>query len=280
MIADTITIEIMKSNIATVVGNDIAIYKPYLTTSERFFVREIVGADMLEYITDDEPVLLQHAQAIVCHKAYLDAIPFLDLVQTESGFAIVRNEQLTPASVERVKALIAATSERLGECIEDLLEWLELNADTEIETVWKGSKTYTLINDNYVRSIRQYREYGEFSGGRLEWIRFRPKLTSVRKLMIEPVISAELSKAIIEALRDDDVTPAMIAILDDLRFALAAYAANDQTTGHSYISRVRSYLIENIDDYPLFAASTIYQKYLASQVVRDTTDDPFMVCGV
>lgn len=277
---DTITIEIMKAHIATVVGSDIEIYKPYLKTAERFLAREIVGSEMMPYFTDEEPELLEHGIAVICHKAYLDAIPFLDLVQTESGFAIVRNEQLTPASVERVKALIAATSERLTECIEDLLEWLELNADSELETVWKGSKTYTLINDNYVRSIRQYREYGEFSGGRLEWIRFRPKLTSARKLRIEPVISRELSEAIIEDLRDDDLPEAYAVILPDLRFALAAYAQGNDKEGHDYISRVRAYLIANVDDFEPFKTSAIYQKYLESLVKRDTSNDPIMICGL
>jgi hypothetical protein len=276
---ETITIDIMKANIATVVGNDISIYRPYLITGIRFLEREILGPEMTPYLIEDNADLLSLAQAVVCHKAYLDAIPFLDLVQTESGFAIVRTDNLTPASTDRVKTLIAATSERLTECIEDLLEWLEAQTDTEIETVWKASKTYTIINDNYVRSIREFRTYGEFSGGRLEWISFRPKLATVRRLRIEPVISAELSAAIIEDLRDDDVPDPVKAILDDLRFALAAFANGNEADGQSYISRVRNYLIANADDFPAFKASEIYQKYLASQP-RDISADPFIVMGV
>ncbi|HMM12456.1 MAG TPA: hypothetical protein PKE03_10220 [Bacteroidales bacterium] len=276
---ETITIDIMKANIATVVGNDISIYRPYLITGLRFLEREILGPEMTPYLIEDNAALLSLAQAVVCHKAYLDAIPFLDLVQTESGFAIVRTDNLTPASTERVKALIAATSERLTECIEDLLEWLENHADTEIETVWKASKTYTIINDNYVRSIREFRTYGEFSGGRLDWIRFRPKLANVRRLKIEPVISRELSEAIIEALRDDDLAGPMKIILDDLRYALASFANDDEMTGQNYLSRVRDYLIAHPDDFTEFSASDIYQKYLASKP-RDISSDPFMVCGV
>lgn len=274
------TIEQLKQHIATVTSNDIDQYKPYLKTAETWLYREILGLEMKPYVVEDEPELFDLAASVVSHKAYLEAIPFIDLIQTESGFAVVRNDNLAPASPERVKALTASTAQKLDEAVEDLLEWLELQTDSELEIIWKTSKSYTLINDNYVRSIRQFREFGEWAGSRIDWIRFRPKLVAARKLKIEPVISVEQSLAIIEALRDDDVNAAMIAILDDLRFALAAYALDDAEKGHSFISRVRDYMIAHPDDFPQFKASAIYTKYLASLEVRDTTEDPFMVCGV
>lgn len=278
MIIDTI--EQLKEHIATITASDINIFKPYLKTAEKWLFREILGAELQPYVVADEPELFDLAASVISHKAYLEAIPFLDLIQTESGFAVTRNDNLAPASPERVKALTASTAAKLDEAVEDLLEWLELQNDTDIEIIWKTSKSYTLINDNFVRSIRQFREYGEWAGSRVDWIRFRPKLVSARKLKIDPVISAAQSDAIIEALRDDDVTPAMVAVLDDLRFALAAFAAGDEASGLSYISRVRSYMIAHVDDFPQFKASDIYTKYVASLEVRDTSGDPFMVCGV
>ncbi len=273
------TIETIQKHIATVVGADIKRYEPYLLMAEKFLFREILGIEMKPYVIADNAELLELCEAVVAHKAYLDAIPFLDLIETESGFGITSNTNIAPASPARVKALIAATSERLTECIEDLLEWLEIEAGDELEEIWKGSKTYTLINDNYVRSIRQYREYGTFDGGRLEWIRFRPQLTTARKFFIEPVISAELSGVIIEALRDDDVSSEIAAILDDLRFALAYFAQGETDKGNSFIARVRNVLIATPDGYPAFKVSPIYQAYI-NTVARDTSEDPFMNFGV
>jgi hypothetical protein len=222
--------------------------------------------------------LRDHFMDVIAHKGYLDAIPFLDLIETDSGFAVTSNQNLTPASTKRVQELIAATEIRFSECVEDMLEWLETAPDP-IQDAWKASKVYTLVNDNYVRSVREFRDYGSFPGSRLEWIRFRPKLTIARKLNIEPVISKELSEEIIEQLRDDDLSENNALILDDLRYALAAFVNDDPATGESFISRVRTFLIMHPDDFPAFSGSDIYQAYIAL-IERDTSEDKLLFFGV
>jgi hypothetical protein len=271
-------IETLKQHIATIVGAEIDRYNPYLETAEKFLKREITGAELFALAIPDNAELLKLCQAVVAHKAYLDAIPFLDLVETESGFAVTHNQNLTPASTKRVKDLIAATAERLTECIEDLLEYLETTTG-EMLDAWKGSVTYTLVNDNFIDSIRMFRNYADFAGSRMEWIAFRNKLTRARKLKIEPVISRELSEVIIEDMRDGDLTVANDKLIDDLRFAIAAYATGDNEAGDSFVARVRKVIYTTPDDYPVFKASDIYVQYLA-QLPRDTSADPFITCGV
>ena len=271
-------IETLKQHIATIVGAEIDRYNPYLETAEKFLKREITGAELFALAIPDNAELLKLCQAVVAHKAYLDAIPFLDLVETESGFAVTHNQNLTPASTKRVKDLIASTAERLTECIEDLLEYLETTTG-EMLDAWKGSVTYTLVNDNFIDSIRMFRNYADFAGSRMEWIAFRNKLTRARKLKIEPVISRELSEVIIEDMRDGDLTVANDKLIDDLRFAIAAYATGDNEAGDSFVARVRKVIYTTPDDYPVFKASDIYVQYLA-QLPSDTSADPFITCGV
>lgn len=45
------------------------------------------------------------AEAFVCYSASYEAIPALDLIATPNGFAVVNNQNLAPASKERVAAL-------------------------------------------------------------------------------------------------------------------------------------------------------------------------------
>ena len=45
------------------------------------------------------------AEAFVCYSAAYEAIPALDLIATPNGFAVVSNQNLAPASKERVAAL-------------------------------------------------------------------------------------------------------------------------------------------------------------------------------
>ncbi|MDA3943712.1 MAG: hypothetical protein PF694_09265 [Bacteroidetes bacterium] len=270
-------IDVLKEQIATIVGNDFGRYSPYVQTAENFLIRELTGQVLFD-LAESDADLRKHFIAVIAHKGYLEAIPFLDLIETESGFAVASNTNIAPASTKRVQDLIAGLEKRLSELIEDMLEWLETAPD-EIQDAWKASKVYTLVNDNYVRSVREFRDYGSFPGSRLEWIRFRPKLTIARKLKIEPVISKELSEEIIEQLRDDDLSENNALILDDLRYALAAFANDDPATGESFVSRVRGFLIIHSVDFPAFAESEIYQAYQAL-IERDTTDDTIHFFGV
>jgi hypothetical protein len=270
-------VDVLKSQIASIVGGEFARYEPYLKTAEKFLIRELTGQELFD-LANTNADMRDHFIAVIAHKGYLEAIPFLDLIETESGFAVASNTNIAPASTKRVQDLIAGLEKRLSELIEDMLEWLETAPDA-IQDAWKGSKAYTLINDNYVCSVREFRDYGSFPGSRLEWIRFRPKLTIARKLKIEPVISKALSEQIIEQLRDDELTENNALILDDLRYALAAFANDDPATGESFISRVRNFLITHPDDFPAFASSDIYQAYQALQE-RDTTDDAIHFFGV
>ena len=52
--------------------------------------------------------LLTALAAVAAHRTLADAIPSLDLVQTVNGFAVVSNQNLAPASRDRVDRLIAA----------------------------------------------------------------------------------------------------------------------------------------------------------------------------
>jgi len=251
-------------------------YLTYLKSAEKFLKREIIGSALYELLEEPNVDLVDHCAAVVAHKAYIDAIPFLDLIETGSGFAVTSNQNLTPASTARVQALIKATEIRLGECIEDLLEYLE--ETPEFHDEWKPSKTYSMISDSYIMNLREFRNYAPFEAGRLEFVKKRPDMLKSRMLKIEPVISKELSLEIIEQLRDDDLNEANKEIIEDLRFALANYTINADIVADSFLSRVKAYLIAKVDSYPSFKASSIYQHYIKTK--DSQLESPFLRCGI
>lgn len=55
--------------------------------------------------TDRLTALRRYLVGMVCSLAFEDAIPQLDLVLTATGFGVVSNQNVAPASVDRVKAL-------------------------------------------------------------------------------------------------------------------------------------------------------------------------------
>ena len=83
---------------------------PWLETAERWLFQQFIGNTFepsLLAMGENEPVRLT-ATCVVAHEAMLRAVPSLDLVLTPNGFGIVSNQNVAPASRERVSRLIAS----------------------------------------------------------------------------------------------------------------------------------------------------------------------------
>ncbi|HNX87707.1 MAG TPA: hypothetical protein PKH58_01380 [Paludibacteraceae bacterium] len=274
------TIAQLKDRIATVKGADIKRYEPYLATADLFLQSELIGSTLYGKLnaTGNE-TLLTRCQDVVALKAYHDAIPFLDLIETETGFGVVSSggSNLVPASRERVDKLIAQTEIRLSGAIELLLQHLE--ETTAYHTDWATASAYSIIHDSYIFTLTEFRRYARYDASRLEFVKDAPKIQRAIRYIIEPVISRELSLAIITQLKAGNLNDANKVIIEDLRFALALYVTGEPVAASASLAKVKDVLYTNPDSYPEFKASNIYTAFLA-QEERDTHLDPFMVCGM
>ena len=106
---------------------------PFLETSEDWAKQHFVPDDLFELIAESSAsaeteadnstvaaLCLTLEKAIVC-EAYKNAIPSLDLVLTPNGFGIVSNQNVAPASKERVERLLASLEQERDRNIEQLL---------------------------------------------------------------------------------------------------------------------------------------------------------------
>ena len=114
--------------LATVEGEPTLIEKlyPYLETAEQWaidtFVPEAIFNEIAESdsISPNERFRYPLEKLVACH-AYMTAIPSLDLVLTPNGFGIVSNQNVVPASRERVDALITSLESQRDAAIEALI---------------------------------------------------------------------------------------------------------------------------------------------------------------
>lgn len=260
-------IETLRKYIPTIVAGDFQKYATYISAANNWLKKEVLGKSLFAEIENLDSTNQQHTELIkkcetvVANKGYMEAIPYMDLIETESGFAVVRTDQLVPASRDRVDALLSGIKQKLGEAIEDLIDYLEENE--EYHELWKGSETYSLLTDVYISTLMQFRRYAEFSGNRADFISFKPNILNAINLFIEPVISKELSDQIIEQTRDNELTESNKAIIENLRFAMALYSIQKTNESNIYLNKVRNELLKNPDNYPAFKNSEIYAKYLA-----------------
>lgn len=272
-------IDTLKKYVPSVVGDNFEKYIFYLKTADDWLINEFIGKKLYDVAGSEqaEESLNEYCKSIVANKAYLDAIPVLDLVETESGFAVTSNSNLTPASRERVNALMTGIEKRLGDCIELLLEFLE--SSTAHLGDWKDAKAYSINHDSYIFTLKEFRRYGRFDGSRLEWIKEMPKVTRALRYKIEPVISKELSATIISQLQNNSLDEANKNIIEDLRMSLAAFVTGDEAAGNSFLYRARMVILGSIDSYPDFKSSSVYEAQKA-QTDSYSVDHSIMNCGV
>ena len=126
--------------LATVEGEPTLIEKlyPYLETAEQWAIDTFVPEAIFDEIAADsfgpnERFRYPLEKLVACH-AYMTAIPSLDLVLTPNGFGIVSNQNVVPASRERVDALITSLESQRDAAIEALI--LRLSARPE----WRQSQ--------------------------------------------------------------------------------------------------------------------------------------------
>lgn len=122
--------------LATVEGEPTLIEKlyPYLETAEQWAIDTFVPETIFDEIAEadslgaNERFRFPLEKLVVCH-AYMTAIPSLDLVLTPNGFGIVSNQNVVPASRERVDALINSFESQRDAAIEALIYRLSSRTD-------------------------------------------------------------------------------------------------------------------------------------------------------
>ena len=130
--------------LTTVEGEPTLIEKlyPYLETAEQWAIDTFVPEDIFNEIAEADSLgpyerfRYPLEKLVACH-AYMSAIPSLDLVLTPNGFGIVSNQNVAPASRERVDALITSLESQRDAAIEALIYRLSSRTDWRESTQGK-----------------------------------------------------------------------------------------------------------------------------------------------
>ena len=148
-------------NALTTVEGESSLYEkvaPYIRKAETWLTRNFLGEEFMAQVeTFDED---DEIRSICCHIAALDAlrraIPSLDLVLTPNGFGIVSNQNVVPASADRVNRLIDSLLSNRDDLTSDLLIQLSTNGQwlTSVQaayfgaTLWPNLELATLAGYN------------------------------------------------------------------------------------------------------------------------------------
>lgn len=130
----------MVPNVVTTVEGEQTLFKkisPELQAAEDWVARTFTGDDILDDIAADTTgTLWQRVAGIIVEDALHRAIPSLDLVLTPNGFGIVSNQNLAPASKDRVERLITKLVAQRDSYINLLIDDLRMLAE------WQDTEQY------------------------------------------------------------------------------------------------------------------------------------------
>ena len=143
-------IDTFTAAIPTAVGTEWSSIAPFLETASLKIQDELTGTGLYEAIEAmTEGSSRKVAEKLESMMAYLTAIPFVDLIQTNSGFAVVSGSSQAPASKERVERLILWV-ETMVDGLTDLLIRLIMYTP-DLRALWTGCPMYDeLTSDLFI----------------------------------------------------------------------------------------------------------------------------------
>ena len=135
--------------------------------------------------TADNPIRIITAK-LIASEALRRAIPSLDLVLSPNGFGVVSNQNVAPASKERVDRLIASLADYRDDCIANLLPAL-VGASQWLTSSQASFFGETLFPDLAIT------EQVKGSGSKWEqYLSLRPKILDIEASLAEEFFSPEL----------------------------------------------------------------------------------------
>lgn len=242
---------------------DFSDLKPYCNSAELWIKNKVLGATLYNFVdalgeapagTDID--LLQLCMNIIGNHAYWDAIPFLDVVHTNSGFGVINSNNKAPASKERVERLREQCLIRRDNEVENLITFLEQNA--AYHENWKGSPVYSLLTDCLIITADQMKIYGSWEGTRTQFLSLKPKLVHFTMVKLQPVFSRDLIESLIEKQRDGDLAADELSVIELMKHSLGSLVNKNEKVASQIAADALRFIDENLASFAVYTASKEY----------------------
>jgi len=251
-------------------------FEPYVRSAELWIKNNILGKalyDRIDAESIEDPDLVRLCQNVIGNHAYWDAIPFLDVIHTESGFAVISAAGKVPASKERVERLRDQCLTRRDNEVEFLITYLE--EQTELHDDWKGSPAYSVMTDCLIRTATELKQYGQWEGSRRDFLQLRPKMIQETMIRLEPLFSKDYIEELIEKQRDGDITGDDLKVLVLLKYALGCLVNDNHESAKKIASDAMRYIDQHPAGFVTYAASSEYKARMAPGYENDAASTIF-----
>lgn len=216
--------------------------------------RQILGPAGEAIIESEQvdPLLIASYKRMVCLRGFLYVFRQLDLVLTPTGFGIVSNQQVSPASKQRVDALEAQLHTLL-------LQSLGLVLQNLMSEQW-GKQQQARLLIRYLYDEHAYCTDGTLGSTYQDWMDLQPALLDADQYLRRR-ISDELMDDVLDAYRCKDMTRVekYYRLIQHVRNFVRIWKLNGPDVARDIAVRAVINLVESdLDTYSMYAASSAY----------------------
>ena len=248
-----ITREIFESVCPSAVMPDETLFnriQDYIAAAEEVVAR-IMGNQWPNY--EDNAALALPAHRVICLHAYNEALPHLDIVLTETGLGVVSNQNVAPASSDRVNRLRKQVQDSRDDAIDDLIDALRGVAE------WRSSIAADRLFSTLVWNARlQLPIMGITEAHRTKLMELRPKITEAEELLRHH-ISRDFCMELCSIQLDNAASAEQNTVINKSLLFIGAWLAGDRAMARFRMAKLVEYLEQHLDSFATYEASTAHQ---------------------
>lgn len=226
---------------------------PFLEQSENFVREKLLGEEIYSNIESMTNILVL-SRSVVAFDATFRSIASLDVVLTPNGFGIVNNNNISPASAERVKNLQLQYEKSRDTAIFNLLNYLYESNE------WRESYCARYFLATLIPTSNLAEIVGEYVH---QWERYdvlRAKVISIEFEIAEKFISHELMEELRQGIVLDPHSSHLKGILQNYVIKRLA-DVEGKICLDSYLKNAVNYMLANIEHFPTWRNSPQYLNF-------------------
>lgn len=220
-----------------------------LELSEQKILSTVLGSQ----VDIDALPIKEDIYRFVCLDAFYNAMPALDLVLTDTGFGVVNNQNVSPASKDRVESLRKQIRLEADNALDRIINGLIGNAE------WSSSAYARLLVSSLYYTADQLRDFaGKPSASRSDLFGLRPLISEAEELIYRD-ISAVFFSHLLEQIRHNSLTEDEILVVWSLRRAIGYYINKQLPAFRREMENIVNLLEEKSIKFPVYRESEAYK---------------------
>ena len=222
--------------------------QPHLEVTEQNLKSELFGSFDYTSVTGIEAIAIR----LVCLRTYYEQIPHLDLVLTPTGFGVVSNENVVPASTDRVKELRKQVKAAYDDEYDDAILAM-------LGTDWVKTPSGQIHTNSLFIAARDLRTYAGMPNAHRSDLLERLVQIAEAEEYIRRTISSEFFEVLLEGVRTKELSIEYRMLVHELKLAVAGWLHGNTNVLRMKLANIVNEMEKHIDDYPEYKNSEAYR---------------------